>query len=73
MFRGLSERIKHDIKQKLPKKSIKVKVVADQNRKNCVWAGAAAICDMTSFRSNWMTLKQYHEHGSAHIHQKCLL
>ena len=69
MFPGLPERLEKEI-QSLITVNRKVKVIAPEHRKNCVWIGGSILGSLTTFKDMWVTKEEYNEQGSCVIH-KC--
>ena len=65
MFEGFAERFKNEIKDLVPK-SMKeeVKILAPTDRKFSTWIGGSILSTLSSFKSKWITKKDYEENGS---------
>lgn len=65
MFNGFAERFKKEIKDLVPK-SMKeeIKVIASNERKFSTWIGGSVLSTLSSFKSKWITKKDYEENGS---------
>ena len=65
MFEGFAERFKNEIKELVPK-SMKeeVKILAPTDRKFSTWIGGSILSTLSSFKSKWITKKEYEENGS---------
>ncbi len=63
MLEGFAERISNEMELLISEK-IKMRILApDVDRKLQVWKGAAAVSNLNSFRSLWITRKEYQEEG----------
>ena len=72
MFKGLEERFTKEIQELAPPAmKMEIKVHANPNRKYAVWTGANALCNISSFKSNWITKEEYEENGATIVHRKC--
>lgn len=71
MFNGFAERFKKEIKDLVPK-SMKeeIKVIASNERKFSTWIGGSVLSTLSSFKSKWITKKEYEENGSKIIKWK---
>jgi len=70
MIPGLAARMHKDVEALAPS-SIKVKVVAAEERKYSVWIGGSILGGLSSFKDMWVTKADYEECGAAIIHRKC--
>lgn len=71
MFRGLSERIEKEIIALAPP-SMKIRVFAPPERRNCVWLGGSALGDRDFFKQSMVvTRKEYEDQGAQIVHLKC--
>lgn len=71
MFPGIAERLKRDVSQMAPS-SANVRVVAQPERKYCVWIGGSILGSLSSFRKVWISKEEYEEIGPGIVHRKCL-
>ncbi|KAM7533878.1 hypothetical protein Aperf_G00000111105 [Anoplocephala perfoliata] len=71
MFPGMAERLKKDVSQMAPSKA-NVRVVAQPERKYCVWIGGSILGSLSSFRKVWISREEYEEVGPGIVHKKCL-
>ena len=72
MFEGLQERFTKEMKNLAPESmKMEIKVHASPNRKYAVWTGANALCNISTFESNWVTKTEYEESGATIVHRKC--
>lgn len=70
MFPGIEERLNKEI-VKLAPSSVKIKVIAPNERKYSVWIGGGIISSLNSFQNMWITKQEYDECGPAIVHRKC--
>jgi actin-related protein len=70
MFQGLPERLSKEI-QELAPSTMKVKVIAPEERKYSVWIGGSVLSSLSSFQNNWVTRAEYDESGPTIVHRKC--
>ena len=70
MFKGLSERMNHELSQLAPPR-IKIKIIAPPERKYSVWIGGSILSALTTFQQMWVTKSEYEECGARIIHRKC--
>jgi len=70
MFKGLPERMHKEISSLAPG-GMKVRVVAQPERKYAVWLGGSVLTSLTTFQTQWVTKQEYDEQGSRIIHSKC--
>ncbi|WP_438003330.1 actin, cytoplasmic 2 [Sorangium sp. So ce321] len=71
MLPGLCERLQKDIASLAPS-SVKVKVVAPENRRYGAFAGASVLASLETFQSTWVTRAEYDETGPAIVDKKCI-
>mmetsp|Transcript_9749 Transcript_9749/g.19071 ORF Transcript_9749/g.19071 Transcript_9749/m.19071 type:complete len:377 (-) Transcript_9749:613-1743(-) len=70
MFPGMGERMTKEI-QSLAPSTMKIKVVAPQERKFSVWIGGSILSSLSTFGNMWITKQEYEEAGPAIVHRKC--
>ncbi|XP_040280341.1 actin, clone 302-like [Bufo bufo] len=70
LFPGLEDRIYKEIRTLVPE-TVKVKIIAPNDRKFAVWIGGSILASLPSFREAWVTSVDYKEFGPAIVHQKC--
>ncbi|XP_071947939.1 actin-57B-like [Antedon mediterranea] len=63
---GFAERLQKEIKSLAPK-SMRVRVVAAQERKFNVWIGGSILGSLSTFQKMWITRKEYDELGNRAI------
>lgn len=51
--------------------TVKVKIVAPQERMFSVWVGGSILASLTSFQSNWVAKEEYQECGAGIVHKRC--
>lgn len=71
MFPGMPERMKKDIAGMAPE-SAKIRIIAQPERKYCVWIGGSILGSLSTFRNIWIRKEDYDECGPGIIHKKCL-
>lgn len=70
MYPGLKQRMEKEITLKAPA-SVKVKIVAPEERKYSVWIGGSILSSLSSFSDMWITKDEYDESGPKMVHRKC--
>lgn len=70
LFPGLEERILKEMHLQVPVGML-VKIIAPPERKYSVWVGASVLSCLTSFKSMWITVRDYGDFGAAVVHRKC--
>ena len=70
MFPGIAERLNKEMSSLAPS-SMKIKVVAPQERKFLVWIGGSILSSLSTFQTMWITKAEYQETGSSIVHRKC--
>ena len=70
MFPGISERLTKELTAMAPT-SMKIKVVAPQERKFLVWIGGSILSSLSTFQTMWITKQEYQDTGAAIVHRKC--
>jgi len=71
MFPGLADRLSKEISQMAPS-SVKVKVVAPNERKFSVWIGGSVLSTLATFQTMWITRQEFDENGAVIVHRKCI-
>jgi len=51
--------------------TIKVRVIAPEERRFSVWIGGSILSSLSSFQTNWITKEEYEETGATIVHRKC--
>ncbi|KAE8669849.1 Actin-1 [Hibiscus syriacus] len=70
MFPGIADRMSKEITALAPS-SMKIKVVAQPERKYSVWIGGSILASLSTFQQMWIAKAEYHESGPAIVHRKC--
>ena len=70
MFPGITERIEKDMIGLAPG-TMKIKVIANPERKYSVWIGGSILSSLSSFQEMWVTKAEYEENGASIVHRKC--
>lgn len=70
MFPGIPERLSKEVTALAPS-TMKVKVVAPQERKYLVWIGGSILSSLSTFQTMWITKAEYQETGASIVHRKC--
>ena len=70
MYPGIGERLTKELTSKAPP-SIKIKVVAPNERKYSVWIGGSILSSLSSFQQMWVSKSEYDEAGASIVHRKC--
>ncbi len=63
MFPGIKDRLQKELINLAPS-TMKVKVLAPEERKYLVWLGGAILTSLSSFQNNWITKAEYEENGA---------
>ncbi|VUZ56470.1 unnamed protein product [Hymenolepis diminuta] len=71
MFPGMAERLKKDISDMAPS-SMNVRIIAQPERKYCVWIGGSILGSLSSFKKVWISKADYEEVGPGIVHKKCI-
>ena len=73
MFKGLKERLQHEITARSPS-SILTKVISSEldDLNLLPWVGGSTIGSLTIFDTAKITREEYDEHGTAIVHRKCM-
>ena len=69
MFNGIAERMQKEITALAPA-SARVKVIIPPETKYSVWVGGSILASLSTFKSKWITKKDYEEYGSSFICNK---
>jgi len=69
-FQGLAERLEQEL-QRAASSSKRVKVIAPPERKYSAWIGGSILASLSSFRSMWITRRDYDEFGPTIANKKC--
>lgn len=70
MFPGISDRLTKEVSALIPG-SVKVKVIAPNERKYSVWIGGSVLSTLATFQTMWVTRQEYEECGASVVHRKC--
>merc|ERR1712117_478289 len=70
MYKGLKERISKEMTSLAPA-SVRVKVVAPQERKYSVWIGGSILSSLSTFQDMWISKDEYEESEPKIVHRKC--
>jgi len=70
MFEGIQERLTKEVGALAPA-SVKVRVVAPEERKYSVWMGGSILAQLSSFQDSWCMKEDYEEAGPGIVHRKC--
>jgi len=70
MYPGINDRLAKEISALAPT-SVKVKVVAPNERKFSVWIGGSVLSTLATFQTMWVTRQEYDEAGASIVHRKC--
>jgi actin, other eukaryote len=70
MFPGINDRLAKEISALAPS-SVKVKVVAPNERKYSVWIGGSVLSTLATFQTMWVQRSEYDESGASIVHRKC--
>lgn len=70
MLTGLPERINKEVTARCPP-AMKVKVIAQPERKFMVWIGGSVMAALSTFQAMWISKQEYDEVGASIVHRKC--
>jgi actin beta/gamma 1 len=70
MFPGIGERMTKELTAMAPS-TVRIKVVAPQERKYSVWIGGSILSSLSTFQQMWISKQEYDESGPAIVHAKC--
>ncbi|OAG29895.1 actin beta/gamma 1 [Nematocida displodere] len=70
LYQGIADRMQTEI-TKLAPSSMKVKIVANPERKYSVWIGGSILASLGTFQQMWISKAEYDECGPSIIHRKC--
>lgn len=71
MYTGLDQRLEKEVSA-LVASTMKVKVIAQKERKYSVWIGGSVLASLSTFKSQWITKAEYDEMGSDVVVKKCI-
>ncbi|XP_046353230.1 actin-85C-like [Haliotis rufescens] len=70
MFPGITSRITREVAELAPP-VIRVKVIAQPERKYAVWIGGSILASLSTFQQMWISKQDYIDCGPNIIHRKC--
>jgi len=70
MFKGIADRLNKEIVALAPS-AMKIKVVAQPERKYSVWIGGSILASLSTFQQMWIAKADYDESGPTIVHRKC--
>jgi centractin len=71
MFNGFGERLLYEIrKHHLTPKESKIRIAAPPERMISTWIGGSILASLSTFKSMWISKKDYLEHGNRILHSK---
>jgi actin-related protein len=72
LYSGLPERLLKELKELAnPQMAAKIKVVAANERKYCVWIGGSILSSISTFSEMWITKEEFEDAGESIVHRKC--
>jgi len=71
MYKGIDERLEAEV-SKLVASTMKVKVIAQKERKYSVWIGGSVLASLSTFKNQWIDKAEYEEVGSSIMTKKCI-
>jgi actin-related protein len=71
MYQGISDRMSKEI-QALAPATMKVKIVAPNERKYSVWIGGSILASLTTFSTMYIRKDEYDDIGPSIVHRKCI-
>eukprot|EP00808_Paulinella_micropora_P025941 g2244.t1 len=69
MFDGLGDRLLSEVR-KLAPRNTKIKIWAPPERILSTWIGGSILASLATFKSMWITRKQYDEDGPSVVYRK---
>jgi actin-related protein len=69
MFPGMGERMTKEI-QALAPSTMKIRVIAPQERKLSAWIGGSILSSLSTFPESWITKQEYEEGGPSIVHHR---
>merc|ERR1719267_33891 len=69
MFKGIADRLNKEIVALAPS-AMKIKVVAQPERKYSVWIGGSILASLSTFQQMWISKQEYDESGPSIVHRK---
>lgn len=69
-YRGMRERLDKEMSALAPA-SVRVKIVAPEERKYSVFIGGSILSSLSTFQDMWITKEEYDECGPKIVHRKC--
>ena len=70
MFEGMEERLQKEVTALAPP-SMRVNILAPEDRKFSVWMGGSILANLGTFEQAWITREEYNEVGTTIVHRKC--
>merc|ERR1712038_1374917 len=70
MYRGMRERMDKEMSSLAPA-SVRVKIVAPEERKYSVFIGGSILSSLSTFQDMWISKEEYEEVGPKIVHRKC--
>lgn len=70
LYQGMADRMQSEI-AKLAPSSMKVRIVANPERKYSVWIGGSILASLGTFQQMWITRAEYDDAGPSIVHRKC--
>lgn len=70
MYDGIAERLEKELVNLAPA-TMKVKIIASEERKYAVWMGGSIVSSLSTFQQMWVSREEYDEQGAAIVHDKC--
>ncbi|KAH3787343.1 alpha-centractin [Dreissena polymorpha] len=69
LFKGFGDRLLNEVK-KLAPKDIKIRISAPQERLYSTWIGGSILASLSTFKTMWVSKREYNEEGVKAIHRK---
>ncbi|XP_068147042.1 actin-like protein 53D [Drosophila tropicalis] len=70
LFPNIEQRLRQDLIEMTPA-NVRVKIIANPERRFSVWTGGAVLASLSSFQKMWIDAKEYNDVGSSIVHRKC--
>ena len=66
----MADRLKTEVSALAPA-SVRVRVIAPEERKYSVWMGGSILASLSTFKDMWISDEEYAEFGPSIVHRKC--
>lgn len=70
LFKQIETRLKNELDTLLLHSNVRVKIIAQPERRFSVWIGGSILASLPTFQPMWFTKREYEESGPSAIHRK---